>query len=129
MLLKQIKARTEHVVVLQNRFEIEGNGTNHDQTHHRQHWIYTLQAKCNFGAQLAVINFVMEIPSAVMDQMASDHKPGCVLTVMLLSLATMLLCSVELVCIGIKEKITWRWNNGGIPWFYHPAPSNKPSVN
>lgn len=39
-------AGNDIVVVLQNnRFEIEGSGTNHDETHHRRHWIYTLQAK------------------------------------------------------------------------------------
>ncbi|XVF45899.1 hypothetical protein PTKIN_Ptkin02bG0245200 [Pterospermum kingtungense] len=87
---------------------------------------YSSAEQCNFGTQLAVISFVVEIPSAVMDQMASDHKPVYVLAIMLLSLATLLFCLVELACIGIKEKITWRWNNGGIPWFYHPPPSNKP---
>ncbi|XVF45898.1 hypothetical protein PTKIN_Ptkin02bG0245100 [Pterospermum kingtungense] len=96
-------------VTLLNRFEIEGNETNHDQTHHRGHWIYTIQAKYDCGTQIAVINFLMEIPSAIMDQMASDDKPGYVLTVMLLSLATLLICLVELVCKGVKKKVTWRF--------------------
>lgn len=64
----------------------------------------------------------MEIPSAVMEQMASDDKPGYVLAVMLLSLATLIFCLVELIWKGRKEKITWRW-----PWFYYPSPpSNRP---
>ena len=41
---------------------------------------------------------------------------------MLLSLTSLLFCLVELFCRGRKEKITWRWSSGRIPWFYYPPP-------
>ena len=69
----------------------------------------------------------MEIPSAVLDEIASEEKPNYVLIVMLISLTSMLVCLVELVYKGRKEKITWRWSSGRIPWFYYPPPpSNRP---
>ncbi|XVF46014.1 hypothetical protein PTKIN_Ptkin02bG0254000 [Pterospermum kingtungense] len=43
---------------------------------------------------------------------------------MLLSFATLLICLVEPVCKGVKKKVTWRWDSGGIPWFYYPPPES-----
>ncbi|EOX97130.1 Serine/threonine-protein kinase PBS1 [Theobroma cacao] len=116
------------VVVQQNQFEIEANravdDVHHDQAH-RRGCLSTFEAKCTIGTQLALANLLLEIPSAVLDQIASEDY---VLIVMLISLTSMLVCFVELVCRGRKEKITWRCSSTGrIPWFYHPPPpSNRP---
>ncbi|XP_021286440.1 uncharacterized protein LOC110418132 [Herrania umbratica] len=116
------------VVIQQNQFEIEANRAvddiHHDQAHRRD-CLSTFEAKYTLGTQLALANFLLEIPSAVLDQIASEDY---VLIVMLISLTSMLVCLVELVCRGRKEKITWSCSSTGrIPWFYHPPPpSNKP---
>ncbi|XVE48578.1 hypothetical protein DITRI_Ditri01bG0012600 [Diplodiscus trichospermus] len=120
---------------LQNRFEIEENRTiteHHDPPRRRRRWYHTLEAKCNIGTRLALVNFLAEIPSAIFDQKASEENPGdekakseipeYLLIAMLLSLTSMLVCLVELVYNGRKERITWRWSNGRMPWFYYPPP-------
>ncbi|GMI87911.1 hypothetical protein HRI_002460400 [Hibiscus trionum] len=110
-----------------DEFEIEAN---HNQAQRNRHCscLYTLKTKFIFGTCLALVNFVLEIPSAVVDQMASEKKPTYVLTMMLLSYTSMLLCLVELVCKGKRQKITWkwRWSDGRMPWFYRPPPINTP---
>ncbi|KAL5856898.1 hypothetical protein ACOSQ3_004356 [Xanthoceras sorbifolium] len=44
---------------------------------------------------------------------------------MSISFAAMLICIVELIYKGKKEKVTWRWKES-LPWFYHPLPSELP---
>ncbi|XP_022762217.1 uncharacterized protein LOC111308167 [Durio zibethinus] len=115
----------ELVVFQHNQPDIEVD--HHDQAPRRRHCLYTLQAKYNLGTRLALVNFLMEIPSAVFDQMSSEKKPAYVLIVMLISLTSMLVCLVEFVYKGRKEKVTWMWSSGRMPWFYHPPPpSNRP---
>ncbi|KAK0601763.1 hypothetical protein LWI29_027212 [Acer saccharum] len=71
-------------------------------------------------------NLILEIPSAVFDQLSSVHKPQYVLLSMLMSLTTMLICIIELVYKGGEARVGWRWGKKKIPWFYHPSPSDKP---
>ncbi|KAK1583761.1 hypothetical protein Q3G72_026670 [Acer saccharum] len=70
-------------------------------------------------------NLILEIPSAVFDQLSSVHKPQYVLLSMLMSLTTMLICIIELVYKGGEARVGWRWRKK-IPWFYYPPPSDKP---
>ncbi|XP_021286834.1 uncharacterized protein LOC110418434 [Herrania umbratica] len=119
---------TDLVIIPQNQFEIEANRAidHHDKAHCRG-CLSTLGTKCNLGTQVALLNFLLEIPSAVFDQISSGNKPIYVHIVMLISFTSMLVCFVELVSRGRREKITWRCSSTGrIPWFYHPPPGNRP---
>ncbi|TXG65091.1 hypothetical protein EZV62_006366 [Acer yangbiense] len=53
-------------------------------------------------------NLILEIPSAVFDQLSSVHKPQYVLLSMLMSLTTMLICIIELVYKGGEARVGWR---------------------
>ncbi|KAH9725434.1 TIR domain-containing protein [Citrus sinensis] len=67
-----------------------------------------------------ITNFVLEIPSALFDQLSSARKSQYVLLSMLLSFAALVVCIVELVYKCQKQKAVWRWK--GIlpwPWFYY----------
>ncbi|GLT84743.1 hypothetical protein SLE2022_029580 [Rubroshorea leprosula] len=68
----------------------------------------------SFGRILVAANFVLELPSAVFDQLSSIPKPLYAMTLMLLSFAGLVLCIVELVYQGRKKRVTWTWgdNNG-----------------
>ncbi|GKU96691.1 hypothetical protein SLEP1_g9900 [Rubroshorea leprosula] len=67
----------------------------------------------SFGRILVTANFVLELPSAVFDQLSSIPKPLYAMTLMLLSFAGLVLCIVELVYQGRKKRVTWtrRQNN------------------
>ncbi|KAI9187511.1 hypothetical protein LWI28_028932 [Acer negundo] len=68
-------------------------------------------------------NLILEVPSAVFDQLSSVHKPQYILLSMLMSLTTMLICIIELVYKGGEARVGWRWRKK-IPWFYYPSPSH-----
>ncbi|TXG51554.1 hypothetical protein EZV62_024078 [Acer yangbiense] len=71
-------------------------------------------------------NLILELPSAVFDQLSSVHKPQYALVSMLLSFTTMLICIIQLAYQGGEAKVGWRWRPKKIPWFYYPSPSDKP---
>ncbi|KAJ4717250.1 Serine/threonine-protein kinase PBS1 [Melia azedarach] len=75
----------------------------------------------------AITNIVLEILSAVFDQLSSTHKPRYALVSMLLSFAALLICSTELVYKVRKERVTWKWSR--LPWLYHPSQTPKPFGN
>ncbi|XVE94166.1 hypothetical protein REPUB_Repub01dG0258400 [Reevesia pubescens] len=97
----------------------------HDQAK-RRNCLHTLQTKRNLGMPFVVINLLLEIPSAVLDQISPKNKHSYLLIVMILSSTSLLVCLLELVYEVRKKKITWRWSNGRIfiPWFYDSC--NKP---
>ncbi|KAL5856843.1 hypothetical protein ACOSQ3_004301 [Xanthoceras sorbifolium] len=68
-----------------------------------------------------ITNFCLEVVSTVLDQLSSVHKPLYALLGMLFSFGAMLVCIVELVFKGRKEKVTWRWKGNKLPWFYYPT--------
>ncbi|KAJ4713117.1 putative disease resistance protein (TIR-NBS-LRR class) [Melia azedarach] len=72
-----------------------------------------------------ITNFVLEIPSAVFDQLSSVYKPHYAIVSMSLSFVAMLLCIIELVYKCQKEKLTWK-RRRILPWLYYPSPSHKP---
>ncbi|KAH9781547.1 TIR domain-containing protein [Citrus sinensis] len=76
-----------------------------------------------------ITNFVLEIPSAVFDQLSSARKPQYVLLGMLLSFAALVVCLVELIYTCQKQKVVWRWK-GTLPWpwFYYRS-RNRPFGN
>ncbi|KAF2319734.1 hypothetical protein GH714_018387 [Hevea brasiliensis] len=74
---------------------------------------------------LLIINFAVELPSAVFDQLSSVHKPQYALLSMLMSLATMLFSIIDLADKGRKERVEWMVR-GYLPWFYSPYPNYKP---
>ncbi|GLT84738.1 hypothetical protein SLE2022_029540 [Rubroshorea leprosula] len=67
----------------------------------------------SFERILVVANFVLELPSAVFDQLSYVPKPLYALILMLLSFAALLLCIVELGYQRRKKRVTWtrRHNN------------------
>ncbi|KAL5856873.1 hypothetical protein ACOSQ3_004331 [Xanthoceras sorbifolium] len=71
-----------------------------------------------------ITNFCLEVVSTVLDQLSSVHKPLYALLGMLFSFGAMLVCIVELVFKGRKEKVTWRWKGMKLPWFYYPTQSH-----
>ncbi|KAL5789561.1 hypothetical protein ACOSQ2_004449 [Xanthoceras sorbifolium] len=88
----------------------------------------TLNATANAGIleQIFVIaNFVLELPSAVFDQLSSVHKPQYALVSMITSFAAMLISIIELVFKGREGRVTGRWT-GKIPWLYYSGEVNKP---
>ncbi|ESR44940.1 hypothetical protein CICLE_v10002149mg [Citrus x clementina] len=77
---------------------------------------------------LSITNFVLELPSAVFDQLSSVHKPLYALLGMLMSFTALFLCIGELVYKARKEKVTWKWR-GTLPWLYYPSQNQKPFGN
>lgn len=76
-----------------------------------------------------ITNFVLEIPSAVFDQLSSARKPQYVLLGMLLSFAALVVCLVELIYTCQKQKVVWRWK-GTLPWpWFYSRSRNRPFGN
>ncbi|XP_073260984.1 uncharacterized protein [Populus alba] len=75
------------------------------------------------------MNLLFEIATAVLDYLSSQQRqPRYALSGMILSITVMAITLIQLAYIGGKEGVSLLWN-GWIPWFYHPAPSNKPFGN
>lgn len=74
----------------------------------------------------AITNFVLELPSAVFDQLSSVRKPQYALLSMLMSYAALLICIVELIYTCRKQRVRWKWIST-LPWLYHPR--NRPFCN
>ncbi|WCJ32751.1 CRINKLY4 related 3 [Euphorbia peplus] len=70
-------------------------------------------------------NFLLELPSAVFEQLSSVHKPQFALLSMLLSFTVLLISVVDLVYKGKRESV-YLMKKGLMPWFYHPYPNSKP---
>ncbi|XVF00713.1 hypothetical protein REPUB_Repub04eG0025200 [Reevesia pubescens] len=64
-----------------------------------------------------IANLVVELLSAVFDQLSSKHKPKYALVAMLMAFVGLLGCIAELAFKGVKESVSWRWDRE-IPWFY-----------
>ncbi|XP_031272739.1 uncharacterized protein LOC116131231 [Pistacia vera] len=73
----------------------------------------------------AISNFILELPSVVLDQLSSAHKPQYTLFAMLISFSALFICITELIYKGRKEKIICRWR-GCLPWFYNASQNYKP---
>lgn len=67
-----------------------------------------------------VINVVLEVPSAIFDQLSSHHKTQYILVAMLISFATLFICTSELVYRGRKARVAWKWRHQ-IPWLYYAS--------
>ncbi|GKV50811.1 hypothetical protein SLEP1_g57502 [Rubroshorea leprosula] len=72
----------------------------------------------------AIVNFILEIPSALLDQLSSEPKSQYALILMLLSLCSSILCILELWYKGKTERVTWSWKwiIGKVPWPYPNKP-------
>ena len=75
------------------------------------------------GEQLfAVINFVIEVPTLVLEQLlSSEHQNLYAILATSFSAMTMVFCTSEFIYRGRKARVVWRWRK--IPWFYYPTPS------
>ncbi|XP_021636498.1 uncharacterized protein LOC110632542 isoform X2 [Hevea brasiliensis] len=72
-----------------------------------------------------ITNFVVELPSAVFDQLSSVRKPQYALISMILSFTVMLISIIDLARTGRSERVKFMMR-GHITWFYSPFPSYKP---
>ncbi|XP_065867013.1 putative serine/threonine-protein kinase-like protein CCR3 [Euphorbia lathyris] len=72
-----------------------------------------------------VSNFVLELPSAVFDQLSSVHKPQFALLSMLMSFTVLVISVLDLVYKGKRERVSLM-KKGLLPWFYCPYPNSKP---
>ncbi|OAY39888.1 hypothetical protein MANES_10G131200v8 [Manihot esculenta] len=72
-----------------------------------------------------IANFVVELPSAVFDQLSSVHKPQFALISMVMSLVAMLLSIIDLADKGRRERVEWMVRDH-LPWFYSPQINYKP---
>lgn len=72
-----------------------------------------------------IVNFVIELSTAVFDQLSSAHKPHFALISLLMSSVVMLISVAILVYKGRKQRVKWM-RRGLIPWFYYPSPNHKP---
>ncbi|KAJ0084022.1 hypothetical protein Patl1_30514 [Pistacia atlantica] len=72
-----------------------------------------------------VTSFILEVPSAVFDQLSSNNKIQYALLSMIMSITTMLICIAQLIYKGREGKFSWKWKEK-VSWFYYPSPSYKP---
>ncbi|GLT97033.1 hypothetical protein SLE2022_146200 [Rubroshorea leprosula] len=73
---------------------------------------------------LVVINFILQIPLAVLGQLNSNPKLLYSFILMLLSLASLLLCIIELKYRSKGETVTQRMRRGEQPLLHSPSPTN-----
>ncbi|KAJ4717412.1 putative Serine/threonine-protein kinase PBS1 [Melia azedarach] len=107
-----------------------GKNSSHNQEDHESHTrknIGRISRKVDIEKILVITNFVLELPSAVFDQLSSVHKPQYALLSMLMSFAAIFLCIVEFVYKARQEKVTWKWSR--LPWLYYPSQTHKPFGN
>jgi len=72
------------------------------------------------------MNLLLEITTAVLDYVSSQQRqPRYALSGMILSITVMAISLIQLAYTGGKEGVSLQ-RKSWIPWFYHPAPSNKP---
>ncbi|XWS59464.1 hypothetical protein CRYUN_Cryun08bG0124200 [Craigia yunnanensis] len=71
-----------------------------------------------------IINVLIELLSAAFDQLSSVDKPRYALIAMLMSLAAVITCIIELAYKAGMERVIWRWESK-LPWFYYSSPSHK----
>ncbi|XP_037492721.1 putative serine/threonine-protein kinase-like protein CCR3 [Jatropha curcas] len=72
-----------------------------------------------------IANFILELPSAVLDQLSSARKPQYALLSMLISFTVLIISIIDLAYKGRKERVKLM-KRGLIPWFYYPYPNSKP---
>ncbi|XP_037492719.1 putative serine/threonine-protein kinase-like protein CCR3 [Jatropha curcas] len=72
-----------------------------------------------------IANFILELPSAVFDQLSSARKPQYALLSMLISFTVLIISIIDLAYKGRKERVKLM-KRGLIPWFYFPYPNSKP---
>ncbi|KAJ9128682.1 hypothetical protein P3X46_034610 [Hevea brasiliensis] len=82
------------------------------------------QKVTNVERVILLVNFFLELPSAVLDQLSSERKPKYALLSMLMSFTVLIISIIDLVYKGRKERVTWM-KRGLIPWFYFPYPNHK----
>lgn len=90
--------------------------------------LFPFSTQVDLEKVFVITNFVLELPSAIFDQLSSVHKPQYAFLSMLTSFAAILLCIVELTYKARKEKVTWKWRSR-LPWLYDPSQTHKPFGN
>ncbi|KAI9156204.1 hypothetical protein LWI28_002146 [Acer negundo] len=86
------------------------------------------QRRRNIVMSFVITNLVLELSSAVLDQVSSSvNKTQCALFGMVISFAAMLTCIIELIYEVRTEKLTWRRSrNLPFPWYYYRDQGRKP---
>ncbi|KAK1572035.1 hypothetical protein Q3G72_026597 [Acer saccharum] len=87
------------------------------------------QRRRNIVMSLVTTNLVLELSSAVLDQVSSSsvNKTRFALFGMLISSVAMLTCVLELIYEFRTEKPIWRWSSAlPFPWYYDRDEGRKP---
>ncbi|KAK1571880.1 hypothetical protein Q3G72_024402 [Acer saccharum] len=86
------------------------------------------QRRWNIVMSFAITNLVLELTSAILDQVSSSmNKTQFALFVMLISFVVMLTCILELIYEFRTENLIWRWSSAlPFPWYYYPDQRRKP---
>ncbi|KAK2638995.1 hypothetical protein Ddye_026790 [Dipteronia dyeriana] len=86
------------------------------------------QRRRNIVMSFIITNPVLELESAVLDQVSSSvNKTRCSLFGMLISIAAMLTYIVELIYEVRTKKLIWRWRGTlPFPWYYYRNRGRKP---
>ncbi|KAK2654360.1 hypothetical protein Ddye_014216 [Dipteronia dyeriana] len=73
----------------------------------------------SMSMMFVITNVVLELLSAVLDQVSSMNKLHWALFGMLISFAAMFTCIFELVFEARKRKLIWKWKDSlSVPWCY-----------
>ncbi|KAK0592014.1 hypothetical protein LWI29_011900 [Acer saccharum] len=82
----------------------------------------------NIAMSLVITNLVLELVSAVLDQVSSSvNKTQFALFGMLISLVAMLTCILELIYEVRTKKLIWSWRDTlPFPWYYYRNQGHKP---
>ncbi|KAJ0038025.1 hypothetical protein Pint_22383 [Pistacia integerrima] len=86
---------------------------------------YCWSRKVSLEWIFVITNFVIKLPSAVLDQLSSAHKARYELFAMLLSIVAFFICIIELTYKGRKGQFISSWRRR-LPWFYNASQNYKP---
>ncbi|XP_065869750.1 putative serine/threonine-protein kinase-like protein CCR3 isoform X2 [Euphorbia lathyris] len=105
------------------QIEVEQEAKSSEKTHSSE---YSCNQKLtSLESIFLIMNFLLELPSAVFDQLSSVHKPQFALLSMLMSFTVLIISVTDLVYKGTQKRVSLM-NKGLVPWFYHPYPNSKP---
>ncbi|TXG49742.1 hypothetical protein EZV62_025617 [Acer yangbiense] len=85
------------------------------------------QRRRNIVMSFVITNLVLELVSALLDQVSSANKTQFALFGMLISFVAMLICILEFIYQVLTQKPIWRWSSTlPFPWYYYRDEGWKP---
>ncbi|XP_048231478.1 putative serine/threonine-protein kinase-like protein CCR3 isoform X1 [Ricinus communis] len=102
--------------------DVEEDDYGSDKAHGRA--VHFDRKVSNLERVFLIANFILELPSAVFDQLSSVHKPQYALLSMFMSF-TILTISIMYLVYKAQKGVTWM-KKGWIPWFYYQHQNSRP---